>query len=207
MAVQTITYPLTLPLVPAPTRTRFRLEYAIGRARSPFSRRGQKQDWGGRQWFAEVTLAPMRRAVADEWIATGALLHGGYGTFRLGDWDRRVPRGIVSGTPLVDGAGQIGNIVAVKSLAALTAGLWLRGDHIQIGDHLHMVVSASVDSDTGGRANIQIEPDLRESPADAAPVIYSAPKGLFELAEDSLPWESDAAMTHGISFTAEESLS
>jgi len=203
MSVIAITYPLALPAAPAPARTRFRLEYAIGRARSPFSRRGQRHDWGGRQWFAEVTLPPMLRATADAWIVWAAKLHGGYGHFRLGDWDRRTSRGNPAGTPLVNGASQTGNGLAVDGFGA---GATLKeGDHVELENYLYLV-AADFAADGAGAGTIQLEPDLRSSPADDAALTVASPKGLFELVENSLPWDADAMAVHGITFAAQEYL-
>lgn len=205
MTDQAITYPLALPTVRAPRATRFELRYLVGAGSSPFSGITQVHDWGGRVWAFEAQYGPMSRAHFDEFLAFFAKLRGRYGTFLAGDWDRRTPRGSISGSPLIDGAGQTGNLIAVKGLAESTSGLWLPGDPIQIGYRLHIAV-ASVASDSSGMANVQIEPELRESPADETPIIYSAPKGLFRLAGNSVPWDSDAAAAHGFTISAIEAL-
>lgn len=204
MSVLAITYPLALPTVRAPKQTRFQLRYLVGIASSQFSAVAQVHDWGGRFWEFDAAYSLMSRAQADEFLVWGAKLNGIKGTFLAGDWDRRTPRGIISGSPLIDGGSQVGNLIAVKGLAPLATGVWLAGDMIQIENRLYRVV-VQVDSDSSGLANVQIEPDLRSSPADEAPITYTNPKGLFRLKSD-LSWDTDAAGAHSISFSAVEAL-
>lgn len=202
MAVLAITYPLALPTTPAPSRTKFELRYMVGVGQSPFSGYSQAHDWGGRLWMAEVVLPPMLRAAADQWIAFAAKLRGRYGYFQMGDWDRRAARGS-PGSPLVNGGSQVGNTLVVDGMGA--GGTLKIGDHFQLENRLYMIV-ADATADGSGNATLQFEPALRSSPADNAALTVSAPKGLFRMADNSMPWDADAIGVHGLAFRATEKL-
>lgn len=204
MSVIAITYPLDLPASPAPVETDIQLQYAIAEARSPFTFAGQVQDWGGRVWTARVTLPPMLRAAADEWLVWCSKLRGRYGYFRMGDWDRRTPRGAGGGTPLVNGAAQTGNGLATDGWPNATTVL-RAGDHVQIENRLYRVV-ADATSNGAGQATLQIEPDLRAAPADNAALTISSPKGLWRLTENALSNPTDPAGMVSFAFTAMEKL-
>lgn len=203
MAVAAITYPLDLPSTPAPVSTKFELRAMVGAASSPFSGVAQVQDWGGRVWMATVVLPVMLRATADAWIAWAMKLRGQYGYFRMGDWDRRTPRGSW-GTPLVNGGSQVGNTLVVDGMGA--AGTGKAGDHFQLENNLYALVE-DVTADGSGNATLTFEPSLRASPADNAALTVSSPKGLFRLIANSVPWDADAMAVHQMSFQAVERLS
>lgn len=202
MAVLAITNPVAFPASPSPVRTRFELTFMVGLATSPFSGAQQAHDWGGRLWMAQVSLPPMLRAAADAWCAWAGKLRGRANWFQLGDWDRRTPRGSW-GAPLVNGGSQVGNTLIVDGMGA--AGTGKAGDHFQLDSRLYLLVE-DVTADGSGNATIQFEPSLRSSPADDAALTVTSPKGLFRLAENSLPWDADALGVHGISFSAIEKL-
>lgn len=203
MSVIAITYPLALPTTPAPTNTEINLDYVIGFKASPTSRSAQTHDWGGRQWKARVTLPPMLRATADDWLVFFSLLHGQKGTFLMGDWDRRTPRGTIAGTVLVKGGSQTGNGIAVDGATPGTT--LLKGDHVSVENRLYRNC-ANLTFDGSGEGTIQVEPDLRSAPADDAVVTYSSPKGLFRLAANYVPSPSDFNGIHSLAFDAIEAL-
>ncbi len=204
MSVIAITYPLPMPTSPGPVSTDINLVHIVGRSRSPFSAARQVQDWGGAYWRARVTLPPMLRAAADPWLVLFSLLHGPYGTFLMGDWDRRTPRGAAGGTPLVMGASQTGNGLATDGWPINTAIL-KAGDHVSVENRLYRLV-ADAASNGSGVATLQLEPNLRAAPADNAPITTSSPKGLFALTSNIIPSPSDFNGVHQLSFEAEEAL-
>lgn len=65
-----------------------------------------------------------------------------------------------------------------KGWPVSTAGLLLPGDQVQIGQQL-LIVAAPMNSDSAGRARLEVYPMLRESPADNEPVIVNYPMGKF----------------------------
>lgn len=113
-----ITYPLTLPAAPGFTRSRLVPRTVVSSSASPFTGEQQVYRHQGEWWEFEAGLPPMRRAVAETWLAPLTSLHGKHGTFLFGDPDGKTPLGAFTGTPLVDGAGQTGNVLATKGWTA-----------------------------------------------------------------------------------------
>lgn len=78
----------------------------------------------------------------------------------------------------VDGAGQTGATLATRNWPP---GLTLRAGHwISYGDGMHMLLEAAT-PDSDGKVQLWIEPPIRRSPADGAPVVVRNVTGLFKL--------------------------
>lgn len=78
----------------------------------------------------------------------------------------------------VDGAGQTGDTLATRNWppgTLLQAGHW-----ISYGDGMHMLLAPAT-PDAAGKASLWIEPPIRRSPADGAPVVVRNVTGLFKL--------------------------
>ena len=86
-------------------------------------------DLGGKFWMADVTLPPMRDPAAGEWQGFFAKLNGIVGTFRLPFYQRTAPRGIATGTPVVDGASQTGITLNTRGWTASQTGIMKSGDY------------------------------------------------------------------------------
>lgn len=197
-----VTYPLTLPGVPGFTSFSMRLVNAVGSSRSPFTGVTRTYDWGGAWWRAEFALPPMRRQVAERWLAVLLSLDGPEGTFWLGDPDGRTPQGRTLTAPKVNGAGQTGEDLAIKNLTPSTAGALAAGDYLQVGSSLHKLVKP-VDSDGSGNGVATLRPELRGSPADSLDLIIAGARGLFRLA-DVVDWSTDELAIYGLSVSAIE---
>lgn len=194
MANQAVTYPLAFPAGFVPVETDINIEPAVAFAASPLAHYGQAQDWGGRLWRMRAVFAAKSKGDAGAFLAFLSKLAGMYGSFRAPDWDHRTPRGSPSGTPLVNGAGQTGNLIATDGWTPSTTGLLLPGDVCGIGDRIHRLMQ-SVDSDGAGNANLWIDPpidgDVRASPADNAAVTVTNAQGVWRLARNYTPAPSD----------------
>jgi hypothetical protein len=154
----------------------------------------------------------MIRANADEWNAWALKLNNREGTFLMGDPAAATPRGAAKdtpGTPLVKGAGQTGNTLAIDGAPASVTGYLLAGDTIQLGSgsaaRLYKVLE-DADSDAGGNATLTVWPKLRSSPADNDAVTVSNAVGLWRLAANQSAWDTDEALIYGIRFQAVEAL-
>jgi len=206
-----ISFPVTLPFT---TKTARGIEFqpliGVAAERSPYSGVENVQDSGKRLLQARVTLPPMTRAGgAADWVAALRSLDGPLGTFYLGDTAWSTPRGVGTGTPLVNGASQTGEDLVTDGWTAGQTGIMKRGDWIQLGtgssSRLYMVV-ADVNSNGSGQATLTIRPKLRSSPADNAPIVVNNPVGVFRLAV-APGWAVDELkMEAGLSFMAVEAL-
>lgn len=205
----TISYPLTLPTHTGIAAISLRAVNAVVYSRSPFTFAGQAFAYPGQMWQADVTLPPMKRADAEQWVAWLISLRGQLGTFLLGDPLGATARGTPTGTPLVKGAGQTGGTLEIDGATSSVTN-WLRaGDYIQLGSgssaRLHKVLQ-NVNSDASGNVSLDIWPHIRTAPADNAAVTVSSAKGLFRLATNEQDWSIDAASIYGVTFSAMEAV-
>lgn len=186
------------------------LTRAVGSTQSPFTFDEQLFKWPGEAWSIEFSMPPFNnRALAADWYSFGLKLEGSLNTFLIGDPLGKNPRGVASGTPLVDGAGQSGNILSTKGWTPDIAGIMLKGDYIQIGTgnnaRLHMVVE-DANSDSSGDASLSIVPALRTPPADNAAIIVSNARGVFRLNSNSFSWSISPGPVYRLNFSAREAI-
>lgn len=176
---------------------------------SPFTGQQQVYKHQGQWWEAEVTLPPMKRDDAETVAAFLIKLNGQYNTFNLGDPANTSPRGVGTGTPLVNGGSQTGSSLVTDGWTTSTTGILKAGDWIQLGSgassRLHKVLD-DVNSDGSGNATISIWPDLRSSPLDNATITVSSPKGTWRLASNEVNYSIDEASIYGITFACVEAL-
>lgn len=200
-----IVYPLTLPTTPMPAQIRIYPHAVVAIGVSPYT--GQQQSYAhqGQFWRADITLPPMRRAQAEPWIATLLQLNGRRGTFRMGDISASAPRGVATGTPLVNGSAQSGQVLITDGWSVSTPNILMAGDYLQIGDHLYKNLF-DVSSDAAGAATLDIWPRLRSVPADNAPITLNNPMGLFRMVQNDMPWEVGAGAIFQMSFSAVEAI-
>lgn len=203
----TISYPRTLPTHTGFAQIELRAINAVAYSRSPFTFSGQAFAYAGQMWTADVTLPPMKRANAEQWVAWLISLRGQLGTFLLGDPNGATARGAATGTPLVNGGSQTGGSLVIDGAATSVTG-WLRaGDYIQLGSGvtstLHKVLQ-DVNSSAGGAVTLDIWPHIRTAPADNAAVTVSNAKGLFRLSSNEQTWSVNETAIYGITFGAME---
>lgn len=200
-----ISYPINLPSSPAPAEIRIFPRSVVAVSVSPFTGQQQAFQHQGQVWQAEITLPNMLRAKAEPWIAAFLQLNGRYGTFRLGDFSGRGPRGIATGTPQVKGALQTGQSLITDGWTPSQNGILKAGDYIQVGERMHKIL-IDTNSDSLGNASFDIWPRLRESPADNVPVITRNCTGLFRLTSNEMPWNVGRGMVYSMSFSAVEAI-
>lgn len=202
-----ISFPLDLPTSPAPKSITLTQVTNVASLRNIFNLTTQKQVYGGQMWIAEVTLPLMERAQAELWNSFLISLNGPEGTFWLGDPTATSPQGSASGSPVVDGAGQVGGSLATTGWTPSITGILKAGDYIQVGNYLYKL-KQDADSDGSGDAILEIWPNLRSpSPADASAIITESAKGLFQLAQNTNPlFSAGEDKLYDISFSAIEAI-
>lgn len=207
----TITYPLSHPTSPGVRRCTFTMRTVTGVASSPFTGQQQVYRWPGAWWQAEIELPQMKRASAEEWIGFLASLKGPYGTFLLGDPDGKIPRGIASGTAVVNGTHAVGaESLNTKQWTVSQTGILKRGDYFQVGSgtaqRLHKVLT-DANSGTGGLATFDIFPPLREALADGAAITVGTARGCFRLMSNAQGWgANEMSVYDGITLSAVEAI-
>jgi hypothetical protein len=204
-----ISYPLSMPTNTRIRSIELRAVNAVAYSRSPFTFAGQAFAYAGQMWQADVTLPPMKRAEAEQWLAWLVSLRGSLGTFLLGDPLGCVARGVATGTPLIKGGSQTGGTINIDGATSGVTG-WLKaGDYVQIGSggtaRLHKVLQ-DANSDGSGNVTLELWPHVRTAPADNAAVTVSSAKGLFRLASNEQAWSINEASIYGITFSAMEAV-
>lgn len=207
-----ISYPLSTPTNIGIANIIFSAENATAISQSPFTFAQQVVKHQGERWRASVSLPPMKRVDAENWVAFLLSLRGQYGTFLLGDPNCTAPRGsaaTAAGTPLVMGANQTGQDLIIDGLPLSVTGYLLAGDYIQLGSSgtssLHKVLT-QVDTNGSGQATLTLWPSITTAPADNAVVTVSNTKGLFRLSSNVASWEINNISSYGITFDCVEAI-
>lgn len=173
---------------------------------SPFNFSQQIQDWQQGYLEASVSLPPLTHTQAQAWIAFLLGLRGQANIFQLGDPLAVAPQGSGAGTPLVNGANQVGYTLATKGWTANANGVLLPGDFLQIGMRLYRVMFSAVNADASGNATMSIWPPLRESPNDGDALILTNTQGLWRLKANTRKWSIATARTYGVQFDIREAI-
>jgi hypothetical protein len=197
-----ISYPLALPTHTGIAQIEFRAVNAVAYSQSPFTYAGQAVAHPGQMWQADVTLPPMKRADAEQWVAWLVSLRGRLGTFLLGDPLSTAIRGTATSLTIT------GTAAASTVSATVTASqTLLAGDMFQIGTGsdatLHKVLQNY--TGTGSAADLEIWPALRKARTSASADLTS-PQGVFRLVSNETSWSVSEASIYGISFSAMEAV-
>lgn len=205
-----ISYPLTFPTNKKVGPCTMRARSIVASLPSVFTGETQVQKHQGQWWEFEAGLPPMKRADAEEWISFFLSLNGMQGTFLFGDPNGETARGIATGTPLVKGASQTGDQLITDGWTPNVTGILKQGDYFSLGSgtstRLHKVIEVDVNSDGSGDATLRIWPDLRSSPGDNDPLDITAPKGVFRLASNEMPYVLRAPDLYNITIAGIEAL-
>ncbi len=205
-----ITYPLTPPSGGV-ARATIRQVANVAVSRSVFTGEQQVQRWQGERWEFDLDLALMERPTAQAWAMFLAKMYGSYGTALIGDpaYLAAGPRGIATGTPLVNGGGQSGDTLATDGWTNGVTGILKAGDYIQLGtgatSRLHVVLD-DANSSGGGAASLNIWPRLREAPANNSAIVVAGARGLFRLAGPQTQYDIDVALNYGFRIAFTEAL-
>lgn len=207
-----ITYPITAPSVRKLTGIHLRDMTASASSRSPYTLTSQTQVFDGQMWGLDVSLPLMRRDEGGAaWEAFLLRLNGSEGSFLMGDPVGATGRGVLTGAPLVKGAGQSGNVLLIDGATPDTVGWALEGDYIQLGTgattRLHKVIM-SADADAGGNVSLTIWPRLREAPVDDSAVVVQNCVGRWRRppGEQSPGWSIESPDFYAFDFTAIEDI-
>ena len=173
---------------------------------SPYTLAQETFEWPGNRWLVSLRYPAMARAQGDALAAALVSLYG-IGTFLLGPaGPGKTPRGVATGTPLVNGAAQAGKSLVTDGWTVSVTNILRAGDYLQLGSgtttRLYLVLQ-DVNSNAGGNATLDIWPRLREAPADNATIVTSSPKGVFRL-RGRPQWEQELGFLYSLSLEAEE---
>lgn len=192
-----ISYPLALPTSIGIAEITLSANNAVAISQSPFTFQQQIIRHPGQRWTASVTIPPVRRDLAEPWVAFLLAMNGPVGTFLLGDPNGKAPRGTATSATITGTA-------ASSSPTITMTGTLLAGDYIQIGSGvtatLHKVLQ-----DRSGSGTIEIWPSLR-SAVTGVTVTLTNTVGRFRLSGTQQSFNINDASIYGISFDAVEAL-
>ena len=192
-----ITYPLALPTSIGIAEITLSANNAVAISQSPFTFQQQIIQHPGQRWTASVSIPPVRRDLAEPWVAFLLAMNGPVGTFLLGDPNAKAPRGTATSATITGAARS-------SSPTITMTGTLLAGDYIQIGSGvtatLHKVLQ-----DKNGTGTVEIWPALR-STASSATVTLTNTVGRFRLSGTQQSFNINDASIYGISFDAVEAL-
>jgi len=160
---------ISIPSVPNFTTSSFYLQFNTQQFESSLSKAVQRVQLSGPRWVASFSLPAMTRDTVSEWITFFNNLRGNLNTFDAFDPEGKIPRGSAGGAPLVNGASQTGSTLITDGWPISTTGILLKGDYFSVNNELKQITQ-NIDSDGSGNATLVFEPNLRNSPADGAPI-------------------------------------
>ena len=205
----TINYPIRIPVYEFAEISWAPLS-VVANPRSAFTGKGQIQVLEGQWWEGQVTFPQLPVELASSLTGFLTALNGREGTFLLGDPSHQKPQGQAkdnASSPLINGAGQIGNQISIRNGPVAVTGWLAQGDLLQLGAEgtasLHKVTK-STDTDASGLATIDIWPRLRKSPVDGAGIILEGAQGLFRLNQDGASWSVSPPTQHDSGFACIE---
>jgi len=192
-----ITYPLAMPGGAKFKTALIRPQNVVGMTQAPLSLVEQVQAFDGNAWHMQLTLPVMTKAQARKWLVFLVSLHGIKGTFLANDTYNDVPKGVMSGAPVVNGSGNKGYELPIRGMDNGLTQAIAEGDFVQVGTGidatLHMALG-NLDSDGSGEGVLDIWPRLRNEPDDGVQIITASPRGLFRLATNNEDWRRNLGL-------------
>jgi hypothetical protein len=204
-----ISYPRDLPTNIGFAQVTLRAVNQTAMTMSPFTYKQQIYNHSGQRWEAECQVPPLKRDDAEEWIAWLLSMNGRAGSFLMGDPLGDTARGTLGGTPVVNGADQVGGSLSIDGCSNNITN-WLKaGDYLQLGSGstatLHKVLQ-NVNTDGSGQASLDLWPYMRTAPVDGSIVITSNAVGRFRLNSGEQDWTINNISSYGITFAAIEAI-
>ena len=195
---------IAMPTSPAFTTSDWGIRRVVAVSESPFTGATQVQKYAKAQWYATLSLPPMKRSQAVEWQSFFMQLEGKANTFLLGDPDAKTVMGGNAPTSIsVTSSAAIG---ATSVTLTIGSGKKLnKGSYLQFGtgssSRLHMVV----DDNTGNGA-VTIQPALKDAITTGTTVTFVSARGLFRMDTNELTWSANELSNYGITFSCSEAL-
>jgi hypothetical protein len=192
-----ISYPVSTPTSIGIANIELSASNAVAVSRSPFTFSQQVHTYPGQMWSATVSIPPVRKDLAEPWVAFLLSLRGQTGTFLLGDPNNTSPRGTATSATVTGTANS-------ASLTVTMTGTLLAGDYIQLGSAadatLHKVLV-----DQNGNGTLEVWPAIRKDRTAVAAVLTNA-KGVFRLSSNQQSWSINDTSSYGIQFECMEAI-
>lgn len=200
-----LSYPIAFPTGVAIRSIQWHARSIVGQSVGPFTGIQQVVAHSGSWFEISISMPPMTRVQAEDFVGFLLAMRGVFGTFTLGDPDGATARGTALGTPLVKGASQTGTTLITDGWTINQTSLLKRGDWIQIGSYAYKITEDAA-SDGSGDSTLEIFPVLRSSPANDAAITISSTASLWRLSSNDTTWTVDDLVHYGITITAKEAI-
>lgn len=156
----------------------------------------------GQRWSLSVSLPALERKSAKPWIAFLASLNGIEGTFLFRDCSESQPLGTGNGSPMVNGADQVGKTINLSGLFPSESGVLKAGDYFSINNNLYVALN-DLDSDSNGEGSLDLWPNIKTSYADGTLLDFVDAQGTFRLTKSAVPlFQKSLGDIYNINFTA-----
>lgn len=200
-------FPLDLPSVDDFIKLEMTPVSIVAESSSIFTGSQETQVHAGKWFEVSAIVKPLTEEDGREWAGFFTRMNGLEGSFLLGCPPVFKQLGSPTGTPLVNGANQQGNVLETDGWDP-NKTIFKTGDYFQLGtgaaSRLYMVNTPAI-SDGSGNATLDIFPMLREIPANNAPIILDDLRGLFKLTSNKNPWNVGLALMYGVTISMKES--
>lgn len=193
---------ITMPTSPAFTKSEWGIQRTVSKSESPYTGSTQVHKYPKSQWYANLTLPPMKRAQAVAWQAFFLSTEGIANTFLLGDPDAKLVNGTATSCVVaVDGA--IGDTQLNLTIGA--GNTLNRGSYIQLGtgssSRLYMVVD-----DNTSNGVVSIQPSLKSAITVTTDATIVNAKGVFRMTGNDQSWSANEISIYGLTFSVIEAL-
>ena len=156
----------SFPTSPAPSALKIQ-SYQPTRVSLSHNLRRSVRTNGAQRWVITADWVGLTRAQFAPIQAFVLAQRGQWDTFTAALPAHKLPQGIATGTPLVNGANQQGRSLATRGWTANLAGVMKAGDFLGIAGQTKVyMVTADANADSTGSATLVIEPALLAIPSD-----------------------------------------
>ena len=156
----------SFPTNPAPSALKIQ-SYQPTRVSLSHNLRRSVRTNGAQRWVITADWVGLTRAQFAPIQAFVLAQRGQWDTFSAALPAHKMPQGIATGTPLVNGANQQGRSLATRGWTANLSGVMKAGDFLGISGQTKVyMVTTDANSDSTGSATLVIEPALLAIPSD-----------------------------------------
>lgn len=168
-------------------------------SQSPFTFKQQVIRFTGDRWEASVVIPPVRREVAEPWVAFLLRCKGPANTFNLGD-----PTAANSNLGNIATMTITGSLGADSVTVGANSGTIKAGDYFQVGTGADAKLYKALNDAANGQV-LDIFPRLRAAASNTS-VDTTAAVGTFRLDSAVQEWEITSPTIYGIEFTCVEAV-
>ena len=187
--------------VVVPAEITFRALESVAISKSPFTHDQQIFDYNADILMASVVLPPMRRDLAEPWVAFLLRCRGMVNQFTLGDPNMVTPQGAWRDTDTVSATAAIGD----REMTIATTAGFKAGDYVQFGTgattRLYKILEDGGNGDT-----VAVFPSVRGTLSSTAATAVESTVGRFRLAQNVTEWNISSLSRYGIQFECMEVL-